>query len=100
MPTSSSDQRKDKFFKNVNVGDIIEPEAYHKCIQLLPFVLDEESTAEETEYFHQCIQNWPWVIEYYETEKALRAAIRAKLAYMAVPVGLADAIKQKIREKP
>ena len=98
MPTSSSDQTMDKFFKNINVADIIEPEAYHKCIRLMPFVLDEEASPEESEYFHQCIKNWPWVIEYYETEKALRAAIRAKLAYMAVPLGLADAIKQKIRE--
>lgn len=99
MPTPSSEQRKDKFFKNVNVADIIEPEAYQKCMQLLPFVLDEESSPEETEFFHQCIKNWPWVIEYYESEKALRAIIRTKLAYMAVPVGLAEAIKQKIREK-
>ncbi len=98
MPTSSSDQIKDKFFKDINVADIIEPEAYEKCMQLLPFVLDEEATAEETEYFYQCIQNWPWVIEYCEAEKALRETIKAKLAYMAVPVGLADAIKQKVRD--
>ncbi len=94
---SSSNHVKDRFFKHINMNEIIEPEAYEKCMKLLPLVMDNEASQEDTSYFTRQIKNWPWVGEYMESEKAFRSIFKSKLAYKLVPDGLADIIKEKIR---
>lgn len=69
---------------------------YKRCMDLLPMILDNQATLDDTEFFHTYAVNWPDVMECYEKEKAFREAIRSKLGILPAPQDLMDSIKQSI----
>jgi anti-sigma factor (TIGR02949 family) len=69
-----------------------------ECNQLLQLILDGEATPEQEKTFYQHIDTSVYCLNGYELEKSIRKLIKSKITRQAVPTGLIDSIKVKIRQ--
>ena len=75
-----------------------ESPQYKRCMELLPLVLDQQATSEDTTFFHRYAKNWPEILNCYEQETAFRLAIRQKLGTLVAPEDLLNDIRNSIKQ--
>jgi len=80
------------FRKSFGMSDCSE---YAKLIQL---VVDNEATKSEEAYLRKHLENCIRCLELFEVDTALKEALKLRLENKEVPTGLAQAIKDKIKE--
>lgn len=65
---------------------------------LIQDVIDNRSTREQEVYLERHIKSCLKCLNKLNLEKELKQAIKHKLLYQEVPVGLADSIREKISD--
>lgn len=76
-----------------------DPENCPECIrflEVLQIVLDGEASEEDCNFVEARIAKCNYCLDCYETDKALRDAIKGQLNRREVPQDLVDCIKSKI----
>ena len=67
-----------------------------KCIEILEEVLDNESTVADEEFLESHIKDCWKCYENYDLEKAIREAVKSKIANRSLPEGFMDQVRSEI----
>ena len=73
---------------------------HNECMRILNLVVDGEANNEEKKFFEQHLQNCMPYYEIYNVDMAIKELIRKNGYAHSCPEGLADEIKEKIKEIP